>query len=121
MTAIPPGAQKRILLIDDDDGVRDLVSLFLSTEGHLVESAIDGPDGLARIQAENFDLVIVEFRVHLFELRVDLLEPRVDLLESGVDLLEPRIDLLEPFIDLVELRVHPHRHPLFGLRKFPIE
>jgi PAS domain S-box-containing protein len=50
----------RILLIDDDDGVRELVSLYLSSDGHLVETGVDGPDGLARFQPERFDLVIVD-------------------------------------------------------------
>lgn len=42
----------RILVVDDDPSVRDLVSLQLELEGHEVTTASDGAEALALIEAE---------------------------------------------------------------------
>lgn len=50
----------RILLVEDEPGLVLTLSDLLATEGYTVESATDGPAGLARAVAENFDLVILD-------------------------------------------------------------
>jgi two-component system, OmpR family, alkaline phosphatase synthesis response regulator PhoP len=50
----------RILLVEDEPGVLLTVSDLLSAEGYAVESAVDGPTGLARAANEPFDLVILD-------------------------------------------------------------
>ncbi len=51
----------RILIVDDEDLVRNRVVRLLTENGHEVFEATDGLDGLARIHEHNPDLVIVDF------------------------------------------------------------
>jgi two-component system alkaline phosphatase synthesis response regulator PhoP len=50
----------RILLVEDEPGLVLTLSDLLTAEGHTVESAGDGPTGLRRAAAEDFDLVILD-------------------------------------------------------------
>lgn len=51
---------KRILLVEDEPGLRLTLSGRLASEGHLVEQATDGETGLARASSEAFDLVVLD-------------------------------------------------------------
>ncbi|HEU5323944.1 MAG TPA: ATP-binding protein, partial [Methylomirabilota bacterium] len=51
----------RILLIDDEDDVRDALADMLASQGHAVITATGGAEGLARLDAEGpFDLVLTD-------------------------------------------------------------
>lgn len=50
----------RILLIDDDTQLRELVAMLLSTAGHVVTTASEGEEGLKRFRAHPVDLVITD-------------------------------------------------------------
>ena len=56
----PPTARHRILLVDDDRGLRLALSTLLSDAGHDVETAGDGLEALARLQERAFDLVLLD-------------------------------------------------------------
>jgi two-component system alkaline phosphatase synthesis response regulator PhoP len=51
---------KRILLVEDEPGLRLTLTGRLTSEGHLVEQAVDGESGLARASSEPFDLVVLD-------------------------------------------------------------
>jgi two-component system alkaline phosphatase synthesis response regulator PhoP len=51
---------KRILLVEDEPGLRLTLSGRLVSEGHLVEQATDGETGLARASTEPFDLIVLD-------------------------------------------------------------
>ena len=50
----------RILLVEDDASIREIVALGLRGAGFTVATAADGPDGLARFRAERPDLVLLD-------------------------------------------------------------
>ena len=50
----------RILLVEDEPGVARVVGDLLRAEGHLVETAKDGTNGLRRATEETFDLLILD-------------------------------------------------------------
>src|SRR5262245_22916235 len=52
--------RKRILLVEDEPGVRLTLSDRLHGEGYAVEVAADGEEGLMRAAAEPFDLVVLD-------------------------------------------------------------
>lgn len=57
------GANKtslKILLVDDEAQIREIISLYLSGDGHIVKCAENGFDGLEVFQSDNFDLVITD-------------------------------------------------------------
>jgi len=61
----------RILVIDDDEAIRTVVTLLLSQKGHVVESAKNGRQGFQAAEDRNFDLLIV-----------DIFMPEMDGLET---------------------------------------
>ncbi len=50
----------RILVIDDEDSVRDILSRMLKTKGHKVVVAPNGEEGIERFRSEPFDLVFTD-------------------------------------------------------------
>ena len=59
--AYPPTGlgRKRVLVIDDDDGIRKITQLLVEGLGHDVEAARDGIEGLAKLQL-GVDLVLLD-------------------------------------------------------------
>lgn len=56
----PTESKKRILLIDDESAMTDLVGRVLTMRGYALESRNNPVDGVARALEENFDAVIVD-------------------------------------------------------------
>jgi CheY-like chemotaxis protein len=52
-----------ILVVDDDEMLRDVVSAMLEMEGRIVEVAASGPDGLAAIAVRRPDLVLLDLNM----------------------------------------------------------
>jgi DNA-binding response OmpR family regulator len=50
----------RVLLVEDDPHIRELVTLHLQLEGLTVVGITDGNEGLARARAEVFDLIVLD-------------------------------------------------------------
>ena len=50
----------RILVIDDDAMVRDAIRSILEAQGYKVGEAENGRDGLVKMRADRFDLVITD-------------------------------------------------------------
>lgn len=53
-------AQKRILVIEDEEKLARFMELELSYEGYEVEKALDGRSGLEMFEAGGFDLVLLD-------------------------------------------------------------
>src|SRR5215510_5227583 len=51
---------RRILLVDDDRGLRHALSALLTGAGHVVETAGDGPDALSLLSDRAFDIVLLD-------------------------------------------------------------
>jgi signal transduction histidine kinase/CheY-like chemotaxis protein len=54
------GTAGRVLIIDDDPVVHDLLRRALAREGFRVESAVDGPAGIERARAERPDVILLD-------------------------------------------------------------
>lgn len=50
----------RVLVIDDDDLIRDTVKVMLASGGHEAVLAIDPEDGVRRFRQEAYDLIICD-------------------------------------------------------------
>src|SRR5579875_2236798 len=84
-----PRAQ-RILIIDDEAGIRDSLETLLGLEGFDVEMAVDGPSGLDLLSRSTFDLLLL-----------DLALPG----ETGIDLL-PRIKAMAPDLPVIMITAY---------------
>ena len=58
-----PVAHQRILVVDDEAAIRDLVGSYLRNEGFEVDEAVDGEDALRRAVATPPDLVVLDLRL----------------------------------------------------------
>ncbi|HEY7435780.1 MAG TPA: response regulator [Methylomirabilota bacterium] len=56
-------ARSRILVVDDEENLRDVLVEVLTRDGHEVDSAADGAEGLRRAEAQRYDLVITDLRM----------------------------------------------------------
>ena len=52
-----------ILIVDDDQAVRDTLSKALRFDGHAVTSAVDGPEALSIFEPKMFDLVFTDLNM----------------------------------------------------------
>ena len=60
MIAVDP---HRILVVDDEPRIRDLVGTYLRNEGFTVDEAADGEDALASLRDARPDLVVLDLRL----------------------------------------------------------
>ena len=75
----------KVLVVDDEESVRSMISVLLQKEGYQVSSAQDGQDALDLLGEQSFDLVLSDIRM-----------PRMD----GLGLLD-RIRALYPDITVI--------------------
>lgn len=61
---------QRILVVEDDQFLRDLYHELLTQEGYEVDLSPDGEDGLAKVSKGDYDLVLL-----------DIMLPKIDGLE----------------------------------------
>jgi CheY-like chemotaxis protein len=57
---IRDGGASRVLLIDDDPGLREIISALLASFGYECHTAADGPSGLAHFADGGWDLVVTD-------------------------------------------------------------
>src|SRR5580698_11001448 len=81
---------QRILIIDDEAGIRDSLETLLMLEGFTVEMAVDGSSGLDLLGRHHYDLLLL-----------DLALPG----DSGIDLL-PRIKSLVPDLPVIMITAY---------------
>jgi len=56
-------AIKNIMIVDDEETIRQLIALILRTEGHTVVEAVHGRDALDKMTGETIDMVITDLRM----------------------------------------------------------
>src|SRR6202142_1983248 len=82
--------EPRILIIDDEDAIRESLDTLLTLEGFTVSTAGDGPAGLELLSRNEYDLLLL-----------DLALPG----ESGLDLL-PRIVEMQPNLPVIMITAY---------------
>lgn len=53
----------KILLTEDDDSIREILTELLREEGYECTPAIDGQEAIEILKRKNFDLLITDFRM----------------------------------------------------------
>ncbi len=56
-------AKARILVVDDEQVVRDVVKRVLTGEGHQVDTVDNAADALKKIQSKRYDLILVDIKM----------------------------------------------------------
>jgi signal transduction histidine kinase len=55
-----PKSPLQVLVVDDEPGIREVISAFLRSDGHNVITASNGRDGLKEFQSQPFDVVVTD-------------------------------------------------------------
>ena len=50
----------KVLIVEDEKPIRDLIALHLSEAGYRCETAADGEEGADKIESEKFDLILLD-------------------------------------------------------------
>ncbi|OPZ10574.1 MAG: Transcriptional regulatory protein YycF [candidate division BRC1 bacterium ADurb.BinA364] len=58
---------KRILIADDEQDIKDVVQIYLESQGYEVETAYDGLDALDRIETWKPDLVLLDIMMPVMD------------------------------------------------------
>ena len=53
----------KILVVDDETSLRDMLSILLQREGYLVDQAEDGAVAFAQVQENHYDLIISDIQM----------------------------------------------------------
>ncbi len=59
----PAVSTARILVVDDDEDVRELLAMILSGTGYDVEAAGNGVEALRRLEQQGYDLVVSDLKM----------------------------------------------------------
>jgi two-component system response regulator MtrA len=107
---------ERLLLIEDDASIREIVSIGLKAAGFRVVTAIDGQQGLASAHSGGFDAVILDVMLPLLDgfevcreirkfsrIPVVMLTARTDLIDVVVGLESGADDYVKKPFELPEL------------------
>jgi DNA-binding NtrC family response regulator len=80
----------RILIVDDEEAIRESLDTLLTLEGFSVSTAVDGPSGMELLSRNEYDLLLL-----------DLALPG----QSGIDLL-PRIVEMQPNLPVIMITAY---------------
>ena len=56
----------KILVVDDDQGMREFLEIMMTREGYRVVTAGDAGKALARCRKETFDLIITDLKMPIW-------------------------------------------------------
>lgn len=59
-------ADKLVLIVDDDESVRDLIEFIVKKEGFRVEKAADGEEALSKARSANPDIILLDLMLPKF-------------------------------------------------------
>lgn len=57
------GEKKKILVVDDEDSLRTVLSTELASEGYDVGTAADGDDAITEMDKKVFDLILLDIKM----------------------------------------------------------
>ena len=116
-------AKLNVLVVDDNDSVREVLTILLSRRGYRCESATNGIEAMQKVGQSNFDAVITDLQMpemdgigltrelheHFSGLPVMLMTGQLDdnLLESAIGA-GAREVIIKPF-EIPEFMVRLHR------------
>jgi CheY-like chemotaxis protein len=57
----------KVLVVDDEAAIRELLQLILETEGHAVALAGDGAEALARVETDAPDVIVLDLKMPVMD------------------------------------------------------
>lgn len=105
-----PATERRVLVVDDDDGIRQMVCKILERESFDVDRARDGAEAIDKLKQQDYDLVLL-----------DLMMPRVDGYGVLRFLKETRPQKLSRVVVMTALTPHEVEDPVAKVLAKPFD
>ncbi len=93
-TPAPALTPMRVLIVDDQPSVREVLTMCLKEDGHLVESAVDGLSALEKVRSAPWDIVLTDRAMP--KMNGDQLAQEIRKLQPGIPVV-----LVTGFADLM--------------------
>jgi CheY-like chemotaxis protein len=93
-----------ILVVDDDEMLREVVSAMLEGEGRIIDTASSGPEGLAAVTERRPDLMLLDLTMptmsgwEVIDRLSELTAPPAVVAMSGMDLESTDLFTVRPFV-----------------------
>jgi CheY-like chemotaxis protein len=104
-----------VLIVDDDAELRRVLSAKLTSAGHIVEEAPDGPDALERLAAGEFDVVLLDVNLPSMN-GLDVLAQIRGMLRPPLVVVMTGDETPEPLLEAVRLQAFRYLRKPFPLR-----
>jgi response regulator RpfG family c-di-GMP phosphodiesterase len=98
---IPPEDRPRVLVVDDEKFIREILAEFLGMEGYVVRTAEDGSSALAELGRSHYDLVISDLKMprmggmELLEAMTKVAPNALTVIMTGFGTVETAIDAMK--------------------------
>jgi len=95
----------RILVVDDDDSIRKILSIILRQSGYLVDTAASGEEAIAKSDANFYNLALIDVRLpdiegtKLLTLMKDTTPRMMKVILTGYPLLENALQAINRGVD----------------------
>jgi two-component system, chemotaxis family, protein-glutamate methylesterase/glutaminase len=76
-------SDKRVLIVDDDESIRELFECIVEDLGYQCDTAGDGEEGVAKVQAQDYSLVFLDIKMPKMN-GIDTLKKIKELKESTI-------------------------------------
>jgi response regulator RpfG family c-di-GMP phosphodiesterase len=97
----PPEERPRVLVVDDEKFIREILAEFLGMEGYVVRTAEDGSSALAELGRSHYDLVISDLKMprmggmELLEAITKVAPHALTVIMTGFGTVETAIDAMK--------------------------
>ena len=109
-TTAAPWRPLRVLLVEDEPQVCDIQAEYLRGDGHFVETALDGYQGLKQFKGGHFDVVVADRAMP--EMNGDQMTEAIKLVSPGTPVV-----MVTGFADMPMDDIEAKRRPDLVLRK----
>ena len=60
----------KILVVDDEQRIREMIRKYAEYEGFAVDEACDGLEAVDKAMKENYDLIVMDITMELFRVQI---------------------------------------------------
>ena len=53
----------RVLVVDDEEKIRNVIKEYAEFEGYEIDEASDGMEAIAKCKSENYDIIIMDVKI----------------------------------------------------------
>lgn len=104
----------RILIVEDEKSMREVLKILLEDEGYETVSASDGQDGIRRIQEDIFDIVITDIKMPKAD-GFEVLKKVKEISPTSVVIMITAFGTTESTIEAMKLGAYDYIHKPFKI------